>query len=697
MEIQIDTPVRSFRRWINIVQGSSSTTLFIAAVVVGAGTGLGGVLFIHMIQWVTDFLFGWLPTHFPAIGRGWIFLAPIIGGLIAGPIIAFFASEAKGHGVPEVMQAIAIKGGRIRPKVVIAKVLASSACIGSGGSAGREGPIVQVGAALGSTIGQWLHLSETKIRNLVACGAAAGIAATFNAPIAGVLFAIEIILGEMAMEDMGSVVISSITASTIARTLLGNRPAFTIPMYKLQSPIEIVLSLGLGVVGALVGVFFIKVLYAAEDVFDHWHFPNALKPAVGGVLLGLTGFLYPLLLGSSSQSNAGLPVLENIPQVFGAGFPTIEAGLQGQLSIGLMFALLFLKVFATAFTLGSGNSGGVFAPGLFMGAMAGGVFGWVAQWIFPQLSAGPGLYATVGMAAAFAAAARAPLTATLIVFEMTDDFHILLPLMAAVIVSTVLAEKMHKESIYTLKLVRKGIQLFRGRDMDVMSSVLVKEVMEKDPVTVTPDASLSDLLDLLETTKSHGFPVLNEQGKLWGVVSLGDLQAISDKKEKVPENLTVKDIACRTPLTVYPNDTVSEALIRMAPRDLSRVPVVSPDGQNNLLGIVRRANIIRAYEVGLVKRGFAVGELPGTPKGTATGKFFISENSPIEGKTLAELNLPEYLLIIHIKRGNRIILPHGNTKLKAGDTITILARDGDVTRLEKFAAKANEIDTQQTT
>ena len=536
IEIQTDAPVRFFRRWMNKIQGSSSTMLFIAAVLVGAGTGLGGILFIDMINGVTNLIFDWLPTHFLFLGRGWIIIGPIIGGLIAGLILTFFASKIKICGVPGVMQAIAINRGIIQPKTVLAYILASSVCIGSGGSAGRVGPIVQVGAAFGSSIGQWMHLSANKIRNLIACGAAAGIAATFNAPIAGVLFAIEIILGEMALENIGSVIISSITASTIARSISGDHPAFSIPMYKTQSPFEIVFFLGLGVVCALAGVLFIKVLYTVGDVFESWRFPNTLKPAVGGVLLGITGFLYPQLLTMintpSPQLNTGLPILANIPQVFGVGFSTIESTLQGQFSIGLMLALFFLKIVSTAFTLGSGNAGGVFAPSLFIGAMAGGFFGRITQLIFPVLSFEPGLYATVGMAAVFAATARAPLTAILIVFEMTDDFHILLPLMAAVIVSTILAEKLHKESIYTLKLVRKGIQPFRGRDMDVMSSVLVKEVMEKEPVTVAPNTSLSDLLHLFEATRSHGFPVLDEYGKLWGVVSLGDLQNISNKEEK---------------------------------------------------------------------------------------------------------------------------------------------------------------------
>ncbi len=676
---------RGTAQFLDRLQPSSSVALFGAAILVGLGTGLGAIVFIRLIEWVEKLLFVDLPDLAP-LGRSWLFIIPAIGGLVAGPIIAFFASEAKGHGVPEVMQAIALRGGRIRPRVVVAKVLASASCIGSGGSAGREGPIVQVGAALGSTLAQLLRFSESRIRNLVACGAAAGIAATFNAPIAGVAFALEIILGELAIEGLSSVLLSAVMASTVARAVLGDRPAFAIPLYSVKSHWEIVLYLLLGVVGAIVGVMFIRMLYWFEDLFDNWKFPEALKPAIGGVLLGAMAYLYPLALTGfvpSDQLGLGLPILENMPHVLGAGFGPIEAALLGRAAVSLMLVLIFLKMLATALTLGSGNSGGVFAPGLFMGAMTGGVFGWAAQALFPAVAAGPGPYATVGMAAVFSAAARAPLTAILIVFEMTDDYRILLPLMAAVVVSTVIAEKVHPESIYTLKLVRKGISLFRGRDMDVMASVRVAEAMEPHPITISPDISAKDLSGLFLQTNSHGFPVVNAQGELCGIVSLEDLRRVG-WPDNLPEDLTVADIATPKPVTVYPDETLREALQRMAPRDLSRLPVVARENPKKLVGLLRRRNIIRAYELGLMRRGFAVGNLPGSPLGTATGKFLVGRGSPLVGKSLAELELPDTFLLIHIDRNGHPIVPHGDTILQEGDTLTLLACDGDVDELEKF-------------
>lgn len=667
------------------IQPSSTTILFIAAVIIGIGTSIGAIIFINLINRITRFFYGTLPGLLPGLGRGWILLIPAIGGLVAGPIIAYFAREAKGHGVPEVMQAIALRGGRIRPRVAVAKVIASSFCIGTGGSAGREGPIVQVGAALGSSFAQLLRFSESRIRNLVACGAAAGIAATFNAPFAGVVFSIEIILGEIALEHMGSVVIAAITASTLTQAVLGDETIFSIPFYGIKNLPEIGLYVGLGLVAAVVGVLFIKSLYWFEDKFDAWKFPEAFKPVVGGLLLGLTGWLYPLLLGTAgmpaSQTRLGLPLIDNIPHIFGSGFSAIEGALLGELSFGLMFLLIFMKVLGTSFTLGSGNSGGVFAPSLLIGAMTGGAFGKAADALFPGLIAGSGAYATVGMAAVFAAAARAPLTAILIVFEMTDDYRILLPLMAAVIIATLFAQHLHKESIYTLKLVRKGINLFRGRDMDVMAAVQVHEVMDTNPTFVTPDMPIQTLLDLFFKTNSHGFAVINEQGELFGIVSLEDVRKRT-ASGKVDEELQVKDIATRSLVVAFPDETLSQVLQRMAPRDLSRIPVVDRQNPKKLVGVVRRNNIVRAYEVGTVRRGFALGSLPGSPRGTATGQYFVAAGSPLVNKTLAEIKLPESLLIIHLQRGSKIILPHGDTTLEAGDIVTILTRDGDINQMD---------------
>jgi len=664
------------------------------AAVIGAGTALGAVFFINLISWVETLLYARLPAIWPQLGRGWFILAPVIGSLIAGPIIAFFAPEAKGHGVPEVMEAIALKGARIRPRVVVAKVAASAACIGSGGSAGREGPIVQVGAAFGSTLAQWFQLSESRTRNLVAAGAAAGIAATFNAPIAGVLFAVEVILGELALRDLSSVVLSAVTASTIARTMLGDRPAFGIPFYTARSPWEIFIYLALGVLGAVIGVLFIRVLYFTEDVFDNWQFPAWLKPAAGALLLGLIGFLYPKILGlglvPTDELRLGMPLHQNMPHIYGSGFPVIEDALLGKLSLTLMVVLVLLKLVATSLTLGAGNSGGVFAPALFMGAMTGGTFGWIVHRLLPGVAAGAGSYATVGMAAVFAAAARAPLTAIMIVFELTDDYHILLPLMAAVVVAVVVAERMEPESIYTLKLVRRGIRLFRGRDMDVLASVKVAEVMDPNPVTVSPDVPASSLGGLFLQTNTHAFPVVDEEGNLWGIVSLTDYRRAVGNNPNAKPDLKVRDIAVRSVIVAYPDETLRDVAQRMAPRDLSRLPVVDRKNPRKLLGVIRRNDIVHAYELGLVRRGFAVGDLPGAPPGTAVARFVLPDDSPLVGKTLAEIHIPEEFLLIHIDRAGQTLLPHGDTVLQAGDILTLLAREGDAEALQRLWEDLNK-------
>ncbi len=661
-------------------QPSSTVVLLGTAIIVGAGTGLGAVLFIELIAVIQRFFFQGGEALFSSLGR-WIFLIiPTIGGLLAGPIIVFFANEAKGHGVPEVMQAIVLRGGRIRPRVVLAKIVASALCIGSGGSAGREGPIVQVGAALGSSLGQLLHFSEERIRNLVACGAAAGIAATFNAPIAGVIFSMEIILGELHLGDLGSVVISAVTASTLARVFLGERPAFAIPNYGVKTPLEVLLYAFLGVLSALVAVGFIRLLYWFEDLFDEWRFPGALKPAVGGLLLGGVAFIYPMVLGlgfvPTKEALLGYPLVANIPHVFGSGFPVIENSLLGQASFTLLLVLIFLKPLATSLTLGSGNSGGVFAPALFTGAALGGAFGQLIERLAPGVTAGPGAFAAVGMAAVFAGAARAPFTAILIVFEMTDDYRLIVPLMAGVIVSLIVAERLHKESIYTLKLSRRGIHLKRGRDVDVMEAVQVHEVMVPKPLSVPYDLPVSLLAGEFLRTGRHGFPVIDAEGKLFGVVSLEDYRRVIAQGPEKAEQLQVADIATRSVVTVYPDETVGTALRRMAPRDISRLPVVTRDDPRHLIGVVRRNDIVRAYEVGVLRREEARRRAETTQAVADTHAEFIDiplhlGDSAI-GVPIAELDLPRQAVLVSIRRGRELVIPHGDTILQVGDVVTAL-------------------------
>lgn len=644
--------VRQLDRW----QLTETTVLIGTALIVGAGSGLGAILFRWMIASFQYLAFEGGKQLLGFLGRYYLILIPALGGLIVGPLIYFFAREAKGHGVPEVMEAVALKGGRIRPIVAIIKSLASSICIGTGGSAGREGPIVQIGSALGSTLGQLLHFSDERVRNLVACGAAGGIAATFNAPIAGALFASEVILGEFTATYFSSVVISSVTASVISRIFLGNSPAFKVPPYSMVSPWELGLYVILGVLAALLAVIFVITLYKTEDIFDAWKFPEYLKAAVGGLLIGLLGLYFP--------------------QIFGVGYEAIENALLEQIALLLLIALVFVKILATSLTIGSGGSGGVFAPSLFIGAMLGGLFGKAVHAWLPSVTASPGAYALVGMAAVFAGAARAPITSILILFEMTGDYRIILPLMMATVISTVLAERLYEESIYTLKLARRDIRLQRGRDIDVMQGVLIKEAMTTTPDAVPWGMTLDELGHEFQRTHHHGFPVLDAEGKLHGVVTIQDLERAL-RRGKEATNLKAGEIATTSLLTVYPDDPLWVALKRLGGRDVGRLPVVDRRDQKKLLGMVRRSDIIRAYNLAIMRRQELQHRIDRLRLGRVTGVEFVevevSPDSPAAGKRVKELHVPEECIIVSVRRNRRILIPHGDTRIETGNKVVVLA------------------------
>jgi len=662
--------------------------LVLTSVLVGGGTGLAAVFFIRMIAYIQQVAFTKAEIFNPWLGNGTFILIPVVGALVVGPIIAFWAAEAKGHGVPEVMQAIILRGGRIRPRVVLAKIFASALCIGTGGSAGREGPIIQVGSALGSTAGQWLRLSNDRIKNLVACGAAAGIAATFNAPIAGVAFASEVLMTELEVSMFGNVAIAAVSASIVSRVFLGSRPAFDVPSYTMNSPWEILLYVLLGFCAALVGIMFTRMLNAFEQLFDRWHFPLPLKPAVGALLLGVVGFIFIRLSGimyeTAREFRLTMPLVENIPHVFGSGFTFIEKVLQGNEPFWLLFLLVFLKPLATSFTLGSGNSGGVFAPSLFTGAMLGGAFGYAMKALFPGVAGEVGAYALVGMAAVFAAAAHAPFTSMLIVFEMSSDYHLILPLMAAGMVASSVSQWLHPESIYTLKLSRKGIRLERGRDFDVMQGVNVEEVMNEAPITVHKDEPVADLFAAFQETNLNGFPVMSSDEDLYGMVTLQDMERFLSSHDHV-KDLKVADVATPKPVTVFPDEPVWTAIRKMAPRDLARLPVVSRHAPNKMVGLISRSDILRAYEVGLMRKQHTelVRERMSLRK-MAEIEFrevTIPAGNPNVGKTVAELHLPHGVNVVSLERHDgTVLIPHGGTKVLAGDVLTLIVR---LTRLDE--------------
>ncbi len=640
--------------WLNAHQPSETTVLVATALVVGLGAGFGAIVFRWLIDGFTALAFDGGRQARQALGfmgRYYVLVIPAIGGLLVGPMIYRFAREAKGHGVPEVMEAVALRGGRIRPIVVVIKALASSICIGTGGSAGREGPIVQIGSALGSTIGQAFRMSDDRIRVLVACGAAGGIAATFNAPVAGVIFALEIILGEFTVGHFSMVVISSVTASVIARIFVGNVPAFAVPEYALHGPWELLLYALLGILAAPVGVGFVRVLYRLEDVFDAWDFPEYLKPVIGGLGVGAIG-LYT-------------------PEVFGVGYEAIEAVLHNEVVFGTVALLLVAKILATSLTLGSGGSGGVFAPSLFMGAMLGGAFGSLVHQWFPNITAVAGAYALVGMAAVFAAGAHAPITAIIILFEMTGDYRIILPLMLATVIATLLAQRLDSESIYTLKLSRRGIRLESGRDIDIMQSVQVSEAMTTDITPVTVDLSLEELARRFQMDRRHAFPVVDQNGDLYGIVSLQDLDRALSKEG---DSRTAGDIATQGLVTAYPDEPMWVALKHMGPRDLSSLPVVDRSNPRKLLGVIRRRDVVKAYNLAIMRRQELQHHMDRLRLGPVTGaeflEFEVLADSLAAGVKLEDLSLPRDCVIVSVRRGRRVLIPHGDTLLQAGDKVT---------------------------
>lgn len=659
----VATPMTRASAWLSRLQSSEELGLVVVALLVGLGGGFGAIAFRWLISSFQSFFFGTLGEWLSFMGRYYVILAPALGGLIVGPMVYYLAREAKGHGVPEVMEAAALRGGRIRPIVVVVKSLASSVTIGSGGSVGREGPIVQIGSAIGSTIGQALHLSEDRVKNLVACGAAAGIAATFNTPIAGAIFAIEIIAAEFGAIQFTTIVISSVTASVVGRIFFGDVPAFVVPAYSAAGAWELPFYVLLGLLAAVVGFGFSRILYRFEDLFGAWHFPEPLKTPVGGLLLGVMGLA--------------------IPQLFGVGYEAIEGALRSELLLGTVLLLTFTKILATSLTIGAGGSGGVFAPSLYVGAMLGAAFGLIIHRWLPQGTAVPGAYALVGMAALFAATGHAPVTAILIVFEMTQDYKIILPLMLATVVSTLVSERLGSDSIYTLKLARRGIHLGGGRDRDVLQGVTVGEAMSRDFETVGDAWPVARLEDKFEKTHHHGFPVVNEAGQLCGIVSMQDLEQVLKRQDG--DSLTVRDIATSRPVMAYVDEPVGTALERMAMRDLGRLPVVDRRDPETIVGLLRRQDVIRAYNLALLKRSPAQKLLqPRRLKQVPDTEFAevdVAAGSRADGRKVSEVRLPEQSVLVAIHRGDQVLIPRGNVVLQAGDRVLGLVKPH---RMEEF-------------
>ena len=636
------------RSWL---RGARSGLLFLA-LLVGVGAGLGAVVFRYLI-----YFFTWLATghasfgqqgyvgssHLPWLGLGFFVVIPAVGGLIYGPMIYRFAREARGHGVPEVMIAVAENGGRIRPQVSVIKAVASALCIGTGGSVGREGPIVQIGSALASSTGQWIRMPENRLRILVAAGAGGGIAATFNAPITGVFFGVEIILREFSIDALFAVMLASMLADVTAEAfpLMGTGHFLTgFPSgIVLHHPQNYLLVAVLAVIAALLGLAFKSVLYWMEDVWDRlWKGrPEWARPAVGGIVFGL------LLLA--------------IPQLYGVGYPVMYKAVASNYVVWFLLLLAAGKILATSLSIGIGGSGGVFAPSLFVGVMSGMAFGEIARHLFGPSVGSPALYAAVAMGAVFTSAARAPLTSLASVVEMTGDFALTLPVMLAVAIATAVSRVVSYGTIYTTKLLRRGTDIDRPTPWRALQELRVADAMHTFPAPLVASATAGGL-------DGHpGAPVL-------------------------PGAITYR----REPQAVFANESLAQALRQLVVYGRDGLPVLSEDG-NQVAGWVTNNRVLQTVARQISAAGLETTQAqlaadwaapdpgatlrePPTPlRGYQILEVTVQSDSPAAGESLGTLSWPPGWTPVAVIHSRKMRDPDPGVPLTVGDRVILLARE----------------------
>jgi len=676
---------------------SEHVTIVLVAIGVGIVSAFGAVAFRWAIRLVTDGSFDWLPTALgfaegpvPSTAEDpraaasvlpwyWLLVVPAIGAAFAAPLIHYFAREAKGHGVPEVMESIALRGGAIRPRVVLVKALASALTIGAGGSVGREGPIVQIGSAIGSSVGQLFRMPGRHLRTLVGCGAAAGIAAAFNAPIAGALFAVEVILGDFAVPQFSPIVIASVVATVISRYFYGDFPAFEVPPYQLVSPFELGPYMLAGVAAGVVGVVFIKVLYASEDFFERLRIPELLKLPLGALGVGAVGIF--------------------LPHVYGVGYSTINDALTSALPLGTLVLLLGAKIVATSLTLGSGGSGGIFAPSLFLGAVTGGAIGTVVHQIAPEATASSGAYALVVMGAVVAATTHAPITAIIIIFELTKEIAIVPPLMASCVISTIVSTFLHPDSIYTLKLRRRGLDPFAEESPNVLHKLSVRDVIDRKPERLEASTPFAKILDLVVNSRHTEFFVVDAEGRLLGAIALAELRRLIFERDAFRDLVVAADLVETGRPAVTENDPLDWVAQMMGDAGTTELAVVDDLTSRKLVGSVEERELMHAYSREVLRRDLAGGmtsrvALAGRTRRVELGGGYVVAELPAPrsylGRSLRELALRqnqgvEVLLVrrrVTDETEPEVHLPSSDDHLGEGDILVLAGLDAAIDRIE---------------
>lgn len=559
------------------IRFSESNIELILACLVGIGAGLASVFFRYLLHQMHYFFFEivyvWLSTYS-------IYLLPIIpmiGAIILIPFSLRYRGEINGYGMPRFLISVHLHGGLIKTRQIFIKIFTAALTISTGGSAGVEGPIAQIGGAVGSSIGRFFEMGSHRLKVLIACGSAAGIAAQFNAPLAGVLFAQEIVMvGEFQLQTFGVIVIASGLATAISRAYYTSAPTFGVLQYDFINYSEFAFYIVLGLLIGVLAFVFIKIFFFTSDKFSQLKIPEQLKPVLGAFMVGVLGLVHFGVLGD--------------------GYSYINAAIQSPAAIPIagLAVLVILKMVATSVTLGSGNVGGVFAPSLFIGAMVGAVFGWGIDLIFPQMGIQPGSYALVGMGAFLAAATHSPMTSIFLLFELTSNYQVIIPIMFASVIGVMVARRLCPDSLDSMELSKQGIYLHKGTETNILNSILVSTIMKREFEKLQETMSFAEFMKYFPSSRAQYYPIMDSDNNLTGVVSFQDIREIM-LEEGLEHVVVMKDLAETDVITLFPGDSLTEAIRKLGIKDISAIPVVNPENHQKILGILERKDVIDAY------------------------------------------------------------------------------------------------------
>ncbi len=550
-----------------LTERNEDQVLLVLTLVIGAVVGLVVVAFILVTERLGEALY-------PPDGESWRrILIPLMGALGTGFLLYRYFPEARGSGIPQTKAALYAQGGFISFRTVFGKFFCSSASLASGIALGREGPSVQVGAGVASVLGRTLGLTRDKVQSLLPVGSSAALAAAFNTPIAAVLFAMEEVVGNLHARGLGFVVLGSAAAWLVLRLSLGDEPLFHVPEYQVVHPIEFVIYALLGLIGGLVSVVFVKtLLWMRERFLSMPRNTRWVQPAVGGLVVGVLGFF--------------------VPAVLGVGYDAVGDALNGKMAIQMMAILVVLKLIAVVTSYASGNAGGIFGPSLFIGAMVGGTVGSVAHFLFPEYTATPGAYALVGMGTAFAGILRVPMTSVIMIFEVTHDYAIIVPLMISNLISFFVSYKLQRQPIYEALALQEGIHL-PGAETG-KRHLQVRLAMHAPAELLSPQMTVAEALEMGGRSSLSAWPVADEKG-VWGVVSLVQLDSAAKEGEGDKKIETL--VEWRRFPHVHPDHSLDLALERMGSTGLDLLPVVSRANIHVLEGVVSLLDVLRAFGV----------------------------------------------------------------------------------------------------